>query len=447
MTTPSRRARIALAAALLAPLAFLYWEAASRHSRAVNTDRNATDQSAYLNYAGKMARSGYAHVGDRNRMPVYPFLLSLLHDPGAPEAESFERGKRFNATLSLLLLAALAVFLLRLFPPLAAFNLIVVAAFTVFVFKAAYVQCELLYYALGLVTFLLMCEALARPGWPGGLMAGGAAALTHLTKAAILPGVVLFLLVVGGRGVWRLARPEEASGRRPGLRDLATAAAAATAFLLVLYPYIGTSKRVFGRWFYNVNTTFYMWYDTHEQVMTGTRLAGDREGWPRLPADQIPGAGLYLREHGADAIARRMLDGLVRLRANAARSYGWARYLLLYAALAGAAAAIDPRRAWRILRERAGVALFAGLHLSAYALLYAWISATNSGVTRLTLQQFLPLLISLAAVAAALDRPVAAVRGRRLSLVLVFNLALLPLLAYDLHDIVTRRILTMYGGS
>ena len=91
--------------------------------------------------------------------------------------------------------------------------------------------------------------------------------------------------------------------------------------------------------------------------------------------------------------------------------------------------------------------LFAALYFAGYGVLYAWISASNSGVNRLMLQQFLPLLLSLAAVALALDRPVLTLKGQQMSLVLLFNLALLPLLAWDIHDILTRRIVTMYGGS
>jgi len=455
MRIRSHRVTAALAAVMLVPLAFLYWEGASRHAHVVNTNLNSTDQSAYMNYAGKMARSGYAHVGDRNRMPVFPFLLSRLYRDGDSYEVFFERGKRFNTALSLLLLAAVATVLFWWFPPLTAFNLILVMAFTVYLFKAAYVQCELLYYTLNLCTYLLMCVLLARPGWAGGFLAGAAAAVTHLTKAAVIPGVLLFLGLMAGRGMWRALRttPEERPGdgsartRRAAWKDLVASAAMAAAFLVILFPYLSTSKKVFGRWFYNVNTTFYMWYDTEKQVMTGTRLAGDRAGWPELPAEQIPSAGRYFREHTLAEAFARLLDGFERIGRTAGESYGWARYLVLYAALAALAILLDARTAWRLARERAGVVLFAALYFGGYIVLYAWVSASNSGVNRLMLQQFLPLLLSLAAVAAALDRPTLRLRGRQVSLVLLFNLALLPLMAFDIHDILTRRIVSMYGGS
>ena len=55
---------------LFAPLALLYISGAARHSESVNTDMTRTDQSAYMNYAAKMHKSNYSHVGDRNRMPM-----------------------------------------------------------------------------------------------------------------------------------------------------------------------------------------------------------------------------------------------------------------------------------------------------------------------------------------------------------------------------------------
>ena len=38
----------------------------------------------------------------------------------------------------------------------------------------------------------------------------------------------------------------------------------------MLGPYLSTSKRVFGQYFYNVNSTFYMWYDDWPHASVGT---------------------------------------------------------------------------------------------------------------------------------------------------------------------------------
>lgn len=60
-------------------------------------------------------------------------------------------------------------------------------------------------------------------------------------------------------------------------------------FLGVMAPYLINSKRVFGRYFYNVNTTFYIWYDNWPLASVGTYSYGDHDGWPTLPRSQLPG--------------------------------------------------------------------------------------------------------------------------------------------------------------
>ena len=106
-------------------------------------------------------------------------------------------------------------------------------------------------------------------------------------------------------------------------------------FIVVITPQIVANKRTFGRYFYNVNTTFYIWYDSWEDVKLGTRAHGDREGWPKMAPDQIPSAGKYWREHTAEEIYWRWIVGILKYFILAVTSYGWFRYVLLLGALAG----------------------------------------------------------------------------------------------------------------
>jgi hypothetical protein len=78
-----------LAAVGLLVLGTIYWHGAARHLRLVNTDVTFTDQSAYLDYAREMHQSGYAFVGGRNRMPAYPFLLTLVFEEDLPQEDFF----------------------------------------------------------------------------------------------------------------------------------------------------------------------------------------------------------------------------------------------------------------------------------------------------------------------------------------------------------------------
>ncbi|MCA9945950.1 MAG: hypothetical protein KC449_20850, partial [Anaerolineales bacterium] len=73
----------------------------------VNTDRFRTDQAAYLDAAKQLKTSNYTALTDRNRMPVYPFLLSLVYEPGLSDEAFFARGKLLNIGLSLIILPLL----------------------------------------------------------------------------------------------------------------------------------------------------------------------------------------------------------------------------------------------------------------------------------------------------------------------------------------------------
>ncbi len=433
----------------IAVLAAAYVFGAARQARLVNTALENTDQGSYLEYAVNMRETGYGYVGGRNQMPVYPFLLSLLYDPGRSVDQAFERGKAFNIALSVALLGVLFVLWRRRFPTLQTATLLLLTAFTVFVFKAGYIQTELLYYVMAFGGFLLMARLLASPGWRVALATGVFLGIVHLTKASVLPGLALFALLGLARAAWLGWRgPGDAgSPRAAALRQGGAVLVVVAAFLLTISPYLLTSKRVFGHAFYNVNSTFYMWYDTWPEAMRGTIAHGDRVGWPDLPADSLPSPARYLREHGAGDIAKRLYAGLSVLFGSAVQAYGYWKYVLFYGLLALVAALAWPRRTAVALRQRPFVALFAAGYLVGYVLLYAWYVPVAAG-NRLLLSIFLPFLAVTGAIIARQGVETAPEdASRSAAWFKAAHVIMLAALAIELPDILLRRITTVYGGS
>ncbi len=82
----------------------IYGFEAHARRRALSTPPSMGDQGAYLAYARHQYESNYAVVEDRNRMPIFPFLLSRIYEPGLSEAEFLTRAQAFNVNLSILLL-------------------------------------------------------------------------------------------------------------------------------------------------------------------------------------------------------------------------------------------------------------------------------------------------------------------------------------------------------
>jgi hypothetical protein len=447
---PVLAGRVALIALVVVCAGAVYLVGAFEHARRMNTIKRRGDQSSYVQYAkdihGNWAGREPAVAGDRNRMPLYPAYQALFYAPALSDEEFFQRGKVTSIALSVALLGIVAAVSALVLPTMGWVSLTAVAAFTCFVFKAGYFQADLLYYTLHYTAFVAACRLLtrqrraARWGWAIG--AGLAAALGHLAKAAALPLVALAgtALLTGALAAHRGSR-----WRALGDRAVGVALLVAT-FLLVLSPYLLTSKQRFGQYFYNVNSTFYMWYDEWGDAIKGTRAHGDREGWPRLPAEQLPGPMRYWREHSVADIGARIAGGFRQMAIDLWAGF-WALKFVLGTLLATGYVLWPARaRAGTLLREHAALSGFVVLHFAVYltlAAFYAPISGT--GVARFTLSVYLPLLCVAAALRwhPAFRDPQPAAAGSRAARAEWF---LLATLALDVPFSIWPRLLTTYAG-
>lgn len=253
-----------LISCVVAVLFVAYVRGARANLYLVNTDPGRVDQSAYLDYARKLRESNYSYVGDRNRMPGYPFLQAVMLNLEVDPSIAFLRGKQINLGLSVLLLAGLWPVIRQTVDRTGTAIVILIGAFTVFMFKAGYVQSELLYYFL-VTTMFVSCVRFFRSCAPeDGILIGIVGGLAYLTKASALPGLAAFVLIAVGypTGRWLLRKGAGVPGLDHGLHQAMGGILALGFFLLTVLPYIRNSREVYGTWFYNVNSTFYMWYDS-----------------------------------------------------------------------------------------------------------------------------------------------------------------------------------------
>jgi len=387
---------------LILILAGLYWYGAVEQLVRVNTDREATDQSAYMDYARSMYESNYTVVGGRNRMPIYPFLQSLFYRPGMTDEVFFVYGKYVNLVLSLVLLAGLAFLFWRFFRWLHVLTLLLIVAFTVFIFKAGYFQVELLFYCMNFCLFLLMWRLLQQMSWPLAIVTGIVAGLAHLTKASILPGLGILLVLAGikwgCKGVWVALQSRHTSGNTIATKALLSHVfpllLVGVAFLITVFPYINTSKQVFGHYFYNVNSTFYIWYNSWEEAKQGTRAHGDRVGWPTMPPEEIPSMAKYWREHTVQQLISRVVDGGQSVLFNVVHSYGYFKYSVIYLSLLLVTMLRFWRRVYQAVLANPILYLFLALYFGVYLLLCFWYAPIASG-NRIILAQFIPFLFTI----------------------------------------------------
>ncbi len=457
--TPQRWLRLAALAAVLAALSVFYLTAAQEHARVVNLSKARGDQSGFLAdaeqvYANWHGLAPPGLIGKRNSMVLYAAYLSFFYDPQMSDDEYFIVARTWNIRLSLVLLGFLGCVFAWHLPPLPALNLTLITAFSVFVFKAGYSQPELLYYTLVFATFVVFMHVLEAPQGRRRLVlavvGGILSALAYLTKAAVMPLVAIFVAVCSGKALLMhfLARRAHGESLTSLAGRLAAPVIVVATCLIILSPYLINSKKTFGRYFYNVNTTFYAWYDSWPQASVGTILHGDAVGWPTMPEADIPSMGRYLRTHSVAAIGARVAGGLKDMVVRSFNTYWYFKYVALYAAIVVAAVVANRNAALEAVRSRPATAVFfltySGIYLLATAF-YEPISGTGTG--RLLLAYVTPLLFVASCVLAepAIARTRWRVGGLTISMPHV-HLFIALTIALDIIFVVWPRLMTTYGG-
>jgi hypothetical protein len=173
--------------------------------------------------------------------------------------------------------------------------------------------------------------------------------------------------------------------------------ATAICFLGVLSSYLMNSKRVYGRYFHNVNSSFYAWYDDWASASVGTYAHGDHVGWPTLPKALISGPGKYWREHSVGEITRRIARGLQDMVVRSFHTFWYFKFVALYIALAFALIAASPRRFTDLARRHVELVLFLALYAVVYLLATAFYHPiSGTGTTRFLLAHVAPLLFAIA---------------------------------------------------
>jgi hypothetical protein len=279
------------------------------------------------------------------------------------------------------------------------------------------------------------------------LLGGGLMALTYLTKASVLPALVLFLLCVLLQ-VFLYLQGQQAEKAK---KQLLSGVLLLATFLLVISPYITNSKLVFGQYFYNVNTTFYIWYDSWAEIETGTKAYGDRLQWPDMPPEDLPTAANYLRSHTTADILTRFGFGSLGVLGNMLYSYGYFKYWLGLAVFLFVVMIVDRQRTSLLMRTQPVVIFFLAAYFCGYLLLYFWFGPIMAG-NRLILAQFLPFMFAalygLQRYYSALVRVPKWIRAAQIVDISPFLLSVTAVVfLIDLYFIFAFRIGTLLGGS
>lgn len=392
----------------------------------LNLSATAGGQMPYLEYAARVAEEGlFGHLGDRNRMPLVPVLTSLVHDRGKSSGSAVSgqrwgigfvnRAAWLSLVLSLAALFGMAAVAFRSLPtwPAVAFTLVV--AFGVFLPQASFVQAELPYYGLFFCGWWMMCRTVQCPAPLMAAATGALLGLAYLTKASALPAIFLFAAVLLIRAfvllVQRLrgaessedlmfepsARVHAANGdaepdttscpdvpsapaRRFAVagRTALCAIVGVLAFLLVTGAYLRNNRVHFGRYFYNVNSAYFMWCDNWAEAQRFAETYDVERRPPQAPAEAIPGPRNYWNTHSLRQIVERLQYGLAAIGRDLLSS-ACAKYLGILAVCGLMLTATRPGISFRLVRNAVWPILLSTLLLGAYVLAYAWYAVVAFG--------------------------------------------------------------------
>jgi len=392
---------IRLGIAAVSLMLLIFYLAGTLNYSEINTQFELSDQNAYIEFARKVRQSGFEHTGGRNFMHLYPFLQALFLDPSSNNDQIFFLGKIINILLSVLLVGAIFVLTRRYLSFFSAYTLTLVTAFSLFVYKAAYFQPELLFYYLFFLMFLMMSSQIVKPNWKSAIVLGIISGLAYLTKAAVLPALFLFGITMILLFVIHQSKKGDTNRRIPNnfnnpLTFVLSIIIVYGFFFATVSPYIIESKQKYGQYFYNVNTTFYLWYDSWNEAKLGTRAYGDNISWPDMPQDEIPSAQKYVEEHTHYEIVSRQWKGIQSQAENLWNTYSWLSYLAIYtlAMVFGLWLARSDLR--KFIARQWMLILFVSTFVFGYLALYAWYAPiAEYADQRFTYSLYLPILFSI----------------------------------------------------
>jgi hypothetical protein len=396
-------------ALIVAAILVIYGFEAHARRHAMPLPAMRSDQAAYLQYAKQIRESGYTFVGDRNRMPVFPFLLSLIYRPGMSEQEFLTVAQSFNVNLTIILLLLLFLIWRRFFPYFYSIALLVATAFGVFIYRAGVVQVEPLFYFISFAAFLFLLRMLTAPTYLVALLGGATCGLAFLTKASALAALAIW-------GVIFLTQCFVSTRRSAGfhwrglVRRLLLGALLITSFVLSVFPYIWTSRQRYGQFFYNVNSAHYMWCDSWPEALSYT----DKLQNPAARAaalNELPSFKKYWRTHSSHQVLTRFLRGLESLSTRSIKAVGYYKFVAFLALVALVLIVKNQQRFWNWLVSVPAAAIFCFLFFGVYVMLYAWYGAVVTD-SRFVLMLFLPFTFSASIVVCELARDRVIALGR-----------------------------------
>tara|TARA_B100001564_G_C20640545_1_gene671919 strand:- start:594 stop:1871 length:1278 start_codon:yes stop_codon:yes gene_type:complete len=261
---------------------------------------NKYDENAYLNHVRTILMSdNYWYLGDRNRMPFFNYYLSLFYNTELSELDNYYNLKYANLILSCILAFLFFLKIEKKFSnKIIFFNL----SFLVLVIPTFALIHQLLVetiFFLGFCLLLIYFEQFySAPTQKNAIILGAIGAAVYFLKytgLTVFFALSLFSVIYGYLYKKYLIK-----------RFLIVF----LTFFTLVSPYLYENYQNFNKHiFYNVNSEFYIWADSWDEIVNGVRANNDRIGWPTMDESELPSFSKYVSEHTISETFERFAFG------------------------------------------------------------------------------------------------------------------------------------------
>lgn len=420
------------------------------HAQYTNTDPLAVgDQQEYALFTLRVYNSNFTHTGYRHHAPLYPFLQAMFANEASTPESIFALGKQINVALAFIGLALIFIVFKQFFPLLQSSLLTLMVAFPLYLLKGGYLEVEILYYTLAFIGYAMLLVLFNKPNPWLAVGAGLVLGIAYLTKSSVTPTLMLFVLFYilhaikeafharqAGHQIW----PEI---RQRGLSMLLVL----VFFTLVIFPYIAESKEIYGKYLYNVNSTFYFWLNDWSEA-TAMKAEGVGAGWPdHIPPEELPSSSKYLVEHSWGEIFTRLGKGYVDEFENYWNQYTFFSYQFIYLFALIAVCVLLWPETWKAIGQHLFLIGFASGYFVGNSAIVAWWLPMAGQTNRYAFAMYVPLLFTVYFALNYLLKQREAIQlfGKKFStqrLLNTLNWALFVLMTYDLIFTVPVRLLS-----
>lgn len=364
----------------------------------INLSETAGGQYPYLLNAQSIATHGITRdFGDRNRMPLIPLLISAVYHED--KTIFADRSAWVAIISSVVMVLGISIFFFVTLSPAASIFLTLFSTVCIFFSRASFVQAELLYYTFFFIAWYSGCRVIYRPQIKWAVIAGITTGLAFWAKASVTPMIFALVIVMLLRSAMilyarlkkRSTMPHPLTHQRFGPAGIC--AVVVIIFFIIASPYLLDNKSKFDRFFYNVNSTFFMWCDSWQQAKSFADRYDISNSYPDIPPGQIPSLRRYVQTHSYPQAANRFQYGITTLSWMTIQSKSF-KYFITLVLLAGWIA-WKRKHLWRtLLAGEWGVILFCAILLIGYTAVYSWYTMVAYG-DRFIQSLMLPVMVAL----------------------------------------------------